>query len=646
MALTLTLAPTDAAAWCRLPGDYVGYWAERFPDLRIPVYLAVGKRSNVLYTQLTRVQMAAIVQRVIAVHNETVATPTLYYAGETEAELDAEGESGARPAGIVVESYACTEIGGPASCAEGQLACTTPGGNTPDTVGKTRLTFQPALCEANGVTWGIEYGMGKDVTRVLLHEFGHALGLGHTGDPACPGASDGGTAGVMKQVVGAADAYERSWRSDDIAGLREIYGGALRHGVVSWADEAFPAAPDEAARTAICAEIRTPPSLTAAVGAGATLLLGATDAEDRVVVLAWDGASFVAPVGGAVVDPSPQGTSLAPVGLAHSEGAPAPVVMAVWSSEDSPTQRSNRLRWAIRGLDGGSWKYGYFATPSGPTQVGNRVAVGYDPGRRRFLVVSIEDHGEPYVLLVDAEGEVRATASLGREAFPMVYAFDVGRPVCRAEGEDSRCVVPYTSGNHFLLSSDTVLQPGWLEVELGVNEGVVLVDQWGPATLEGHGLMDLAPGSGELRGVAGEQRFGLADGEVVPVLENERLAGGDWPLRIGSHAGGGQVSYRIVGRRIAACGDGVVDCAEECDDGNTVGEDGCSAQCEVEVVDGTTGAQPTGGGATSGMSGVTEMPGSSSGGAGAVPGDDGCGCATGGGLPGVVLLGLLRRRRR
>ncbi|MBL8976364.1 MAG: hypothetical protein JNK56_37520, partial [Myxococcales bacterium] len=151
VALALTLAPTSAAAWCRLPGDYAGYWTERFPELRIPVYLAVGEQSNVLYTQLTRAQMAAIVQRVIAAHNETVATPTLYYAGETEAELDAEGGSGARPPGIVVESYACTAIGGAASCAAGQLACTTPGGNTPDTVGKTRVTFQPALCDASGV---------------------------------------------------------------------------------------------------------------------------------------------------------------------------------------------------------------------------------------------------------------------------------------------------------------------------------------------------------------------------------------------------------------------------------------------------------------------------------------------------------------
>jgi hypothetical protein len=110
-----------------------------------------------------------------------------------------------------------------------------------------------------------------------------------------------------------------------------------------WVDEAFPAAPAESERVAICAEMRTPPALTGLVaedGPRATLLLGFTDADDRVALREWDGADFVAPVGGAVVDPSPAGISLAPVGLAHSDadGVAEPVVMAVWSAEDSRTE--------------------------------------------------------------------------------------------------------------------------------------------------------------------------------------------------------------------------------------------------------------------------------------------------------------------
>jgi len=37
-----------------------------------------------------------------------------------------------------------------------------------------------------------------------------------------------------------------------------------------------------------------------------------------------------------------------------------------------------------------------------------------------------------------------------------------------------------------------------------------------------------------------------------------------------------------VGRPECTCGDGVIDAPEECDDGNTVGGDGCSSSCRVE----------------------------------------------------------------
>ena len=33
----------------------------------------------------------------------------------------------------------------------------------------------------------------------------------------------------------------------------------------------------------------------------------------------------------------------------------------------------------------------------------------------------------------------------------------------------------------------------------------------------------------------------------------------------------------------AVCGDGVIECAEECDDGNTVDGDGCSSACALET---------------------------------------------------------------
>lgn len=653
MGAGLALAPTAAAAWCLSPGNYAAFWGAGFPERRIAVYMAVGADSSFLHSQLTREQGETVLRRVIAVHNETIGTPTLYYAGTTDAELDAEGGLRERPRGIVVDSFPCTEAEPAPSCAAGQLACTVHGGNADDEVAKARVTLLPPLCIDVDVVWGIERGDGKDVTRVLLHEFGHALGLGHTGDTQCAGPSDGGKVGVMRRIVGDADPYERAWRSDDIAALREVHGGALRHGVYMWADGAFPAAPAEAERVAICAEMRTPPALTSMVaedGPRATLWMGFTDAEDRVVVRAWDGAGFVVPVGGAVVDPSPAGVSSAPVGLAHSDadGVAAPVLMAVWSSGDSRTERANRLRWGVRALAGGAWEYGYFVTPSGDAQTANRVAVGYDAVNERFLVVSVDDAAEPYVIVAEPDGTQVATVFPGAGEMAPIYAFDIGAPVCRAAEEGSRCILPFTSGNHFLLSTEAVLQPGWLELVV-IGDSVVLDGRSEKGVLGGHGLIDLAGGFGELRGAAGEQRFALADGAAVPVVAGEVLAGGDWPLRIGSHSlAAGETTYRVVGRRLAACGDGVVDCGEGCDDGDVRDGDGCSAVCAIEEA-GTTGANtteasPTGEAGVGSSTGVVE--GSSEGAVNEGSGDDtGCGCATGGAGPLVVLLLALRRRR-
>jgi cysteine-rich repeat protein len=39
------------------------------------------------------------------------------------------------------------------------------------------------------------------------------------------------------------------------------------------------------------------------------------------------------------------------------------------------------------------------------------------------------------------------------------------------------------------------------------------------------------------------------------------------------------------------CGDGIVDCGEECDDGNTIDGDGCSSECRLEPFDQLLGAE-------------------------------------------------------
>ena len=107
----------------------------------------------------------------------------------------------------------------------------------------------------------------------------------------------------------------------------------------------------------------------------------------------------------------------------------------------------------------------------------------------------------------------------------------------------------------------------------------------------------------------------------------------------------------------ATCGDGEESGDEECDDGNTVDDDGCSASCEDEDADPTTsGDVPTGGGESNGGESTggadeTSSGGSDVSGAGELD-DEGCGCRSTGennhaglGL-GLLVWGGLRRRRR
>jgi cysteine-rich repeat protein len=171
------------------------------------------------------------------------------------------------------------------------------------------------------------------------------------------------------------------------------------------------------------------------------------------------------------------------------------------------------------------------------------------------------------------------------------------RRCVREKGEGSRCILPYTSGNHFLFSTARMLQPGWLELAVAA-DSVVLAGQSGDGLIDGHGLIDLAGGDrGAARGGRGAALRAGRGGGAAGGERAIRWTGEDWPLRIGSHSSvAGETTYRVVGRRVAACGDGVVDCAEGCDDGNVQDGDGCSAVCASEVEAGTTEAESDRGG--------------------------------------------------
>ncbi|MBS3962985.1 MAG: matrixin family metalloprotease [Methylomonas sp.] len=64
-------------------------------------------------------------------------------------------------------------------------------------------------------------GFPNDIEGLLIHELGHALGLGH---PEADGLSPGEELAIMYVGAGCCDALQRTLAADDIAGIQALYG--------------------------------------------------------------------------------------------------------------------------------------------------------------------------------------------------------------------------------------------------------------------------------------------------------------------------------------------------------------------------------------------------------------------------------------
>lgn len=83
-----------------------------------------------------------------------------------------------------------------------------------------------------------------------------------------------------------------------------------------------------------------------------------------------------------------------------------------------------------------------------------------------------------------------------------------------------------------------------------------------------------------------------AVGDVLPGTDRDPLDGGALPDRISGYDAG-PARDAAHGDAAGRCGDGLPDLGEECDDGNNVDADGCSAGCQRESLCGTTNSQCT-----------------------------------------------------
>ena len=661
----------------------VDFWFKGFDDLRIDVFISVEEKSSFLQAGFSLPQAESLVRRMVAAHNETIGPPYLIYAGSTEMPLDMKGLPTNRPIGITIESFSCDQGGDPQvyPCPDTDIACTSNPVFGKDLTSKERVIFRPSksLCPEFGHAWSLDFE-GTDAATVLLHEMGHALGLGHSGELSCPGLTDDvGGAAVMSRPPSASRAFGRDWRRDDIEGLRQIYGADMDHALYTWEDLDFPGNPAESARVPVCADARTPPAVTTAVADAAgpsAQLLAYTNGADQVAHLARLGELFASSPGGVVVDPSEHGISFAPVAVAYSDGDGIDPgrVLIVWSADESKTARPVRLRWAMRDLDADTWDYGYLATPHGAGQLSRRVAVGFDPGNRLFIITSIANTANPYVTALDLGGiQVGQPTVFGSLSNPP-FAVDIGKANCFLDAGISRCTIPYVSADFHPADGPThdIFRNGWFDVEVEPDGAVTLIDDAlapDSADLPSRGMVDLAAGPDGFRGALADWRYQLQRDPGVgstnlPVLAAAPFPAADWPLRVGSRLSAhSPTQYTLLARRPGIlCGNGSLDCDEACDDGNALPDDGCSPACQLESdsatgPDATSGSLPTTGGAPTDplptVSGHPTASGDHDTSAGQDTDDatgDGCDCRmnaanTGPHLSGLLIPLLVGRRR-
>jgi len=102
------------------------------------------------------------------------------------------------------------------------------------------------------------------------------------------------------------------------------------------------------------------------------------------------------------------------------------------------------------------------------------------------------------------------------------------------------------------------------------------------ATNVGSGGVDssgVAPTSEPATGTSVDPQTATSDPQTATSVDPQTSGSSD----VGSSGSG-------VDTDVSQCGDGVIDVGEECDDGNTNNEDGCSALCAVEVQAGICGS--------------------------------------------------------